>query len=184
MQNRPFTVDQPASRVLVGKNSFAGGGSGAPPRGSAERPVSFSEAFSSITNAAAPPAAPSASSSQADSTASSAHGHSKIQVSTRQKGNPVLKQIQNVGWEYASIKPDFILGPSACALYISLRYHLLHPEYLSRRIVEVKNGFRLTLIIAQVDLDDNEKPLLEVNTMALYNSCTLLLSWSVAEAAR
>ncbi len=34
--------------------------------------------------------------------------------------------------------PDYILGNGTAALYISVRYHLLHPEYLYFRIRELQ----------------------------------------------
>nr|PNR38072.1 hypothetical protein PHYPA_021183 [Physcomitrium patens] len=41
-----------------------------------------------------------------------------------------LKYIRTVRWVYGNIVPDYLLGQSTCALYISLSYHLLHPDYL------------------------------------------------------
>ena len=35
-----------------------------------------------------------------------------------QKGNPVLKHIRNVRWLFGDIVPDYLLGQSACALYL------------------------------------------------------------------
>ena len=34
--------------------------------------------------------------------------------------------------------PDYILGNGTAALYISVRYHLLHPDYLFFRIRELQ----------------------------------------------
>jgi DNA repair protein Rad10 len=81
-----------------------------------------------------------------------------ILVSRRQEGNPVLRHVRNVRWQvlsvscasmrtadsralpqYADIVPDYILGNGTAALYISLRYHLLKPEYLFHRIRELRS---------------------------------------------
>jgi len=35
-----------------------------------------------------------------------------------QKGNPVLKYIRNVPWEFGDIIPDYQLGQTSCALYL------------------------------------------------------------------
>ncbi len=34
--------------------------------------------------------------------------------------------------------PDYILGNGVAALYLSVRYHLLHPDYLHFRIRELQ----------------------------------------------
>lgn len=44
-----------------------------------------------------------------------------------QRGNPVLKYIRNVKWEYSQdIVPDYVMG-STCALFISVKFHFRHP---------------------------------------------------------
>ena len=48
-----------------------------------------------------------------------------IMVSKRQEGNPVLKHIRNVRWQYADIVPDYQMGQQTCALFLSLRWSLL-----------------------------------------------------------
>ena len=55
-------------------------------------------------------------------------------MSNRQKGNPLLRHITNVAWHYdAKLKADYDMGGGACALYLSLKYHLLHPKYAEER---------------------------------------------------
>jgi DNA excision repair protein ERCC-1 len=108
-----------------------------------------------------------------------------IQVKESQKGNPVLHCIRNVQWEYNSgIVPDFVLGGSTCALFVSVRYHMLHPRYIDRRMKEVGRNFRLRIVLCQVDTDDNVQALLELNKFCFSASFTLLLAWSPREAGR
>ena len=45
---------------------------------------------------------------------------SAVLVSKRQEGNPLLKFMRNVRWQWADIVPDYQMGP-ACALFLSLR---------------------------------------------------------------
>lgn len=45
-----------------------------------------------------------------------------IIVSKRQMGNPVLKFIRNVRWQFGEIAPDYVVGQNACVLFLSLRY--------------------------------------------------------------
>ncbi|XP_046933794.1 DNA excision repair protein ERCC-1 isoform X2 [Lynx rufus] len=43
---------------------------------------------------------------------------SSIIVSPRQRGNPVLKFVRNVPWEFGDVLPDYVLGQSTCALFL------------------------------------------------------------------
>lgn len=43
---------------------------------------------------------------------------STIQVSPRQKGNPVLASIKSLPWEYSDIPADYVLGVTTCALFL------------------------------------------------------------------
>uniref|UniRef100_A0A6I8N5H6 ERCC1-like central domain-containing protein n=1 Tax=Ornithorhynchus anatinus TaxID=9258 RepID=A0A6I8N5H6_ORNAN len=43
---------------------------------------------------------------------------SSIIVSPRQRGNPVLKYVRNVPWQFGDILPDYVLGQSTCALFL------------------------------------------------------------------
>ncbi|XP_021817469.1 DNA excision repair protein ERCC-1 isoform X2 [Prunus avium] len=118
------------------------------------------------------------------SSSSPAQRRNAIIVSHRQKGNPLLKHIRNVRWEFADIVCDYLLGQSSCALYISLRYHLLHPDYLYYRIRELQKNFKLRVVLCHIDVEDVVKPLLEVTKTALLHECTLLCGWSLEECGR
>ncbi|XP_050221661.1 DNA excision repair protein ERCC-1 isoform X1 [Mercurialis annua] len=107
-----------------------------------------------------------------------------IIVSHRQKGNPLLKHIRNVRWAFADIVCDYMLGQNSCALYLSLRYHLLHPDYLYYRIRELQKNYKLRIVLCHVDVEDVVKPLLEVTKTALLHDCTLLCAWSLEECGR
>jgi hypothetical protein len=59
-----------------------------------------------------------------------------------------------VRWEFAEIIPDFMVGASACCLFLSLRYHLLHPDYVYNRIRQLTPAsFRLKVVLCHVDVD-------------------------------
>ena len=52
---------------------------------------------------------------------------SSLQVHEVQRGNPVLKYIRNVKWEYSQdIVPDYVMA-STCALFVSVKFHFRHP---------------------------------------------------------
>lgn len=154
---------------------------------------SFSEAFSFVKNTEFyTPPQPQSSNEQGTASNSSGNiaqatvtqGRNAIIVSRRQQGNPILKHIRNVRWAFGDIVPDYLLGQNTCALYLSLRYHLLHPDYIYYRIRELQKGFKLRVVLCHVDLEDVIKPLHEVTRTALLHDCTLLCGWSVEECAR
>nr|XP_055107152.1 DNA excision repair protein ERCC-1 isoform X7 [Symphalangus syndactylus] len=75
-----------------------------------------------------------------------------IIVSPRQRGNPVLKFVRNVPWEFGDVIPDYVLGQSTCALFLSLRYHNLHPDYIHGRLQSLGKNFALRVLLVQVDV--------------------------------
>ncbi|XP_009475439.1 PREDICTED: cleft lip and palate transmembrane protein 1, partial [Nipponia nippon] len=69
-----------------------------------------------------------------------------------QRGNPVLKFVRNVPWEFGDIVPDYVLGQSTCALFLSLRYHHLNPGYIHDRLRHLGRSYGLQLLLLQVDV--------------------------------
>eukprot|EP00965_Chrysotila_dentata_P196253 6177467-Pleurochrysis_carterae.AAC.4 len=67
-------------------------------------------------------------------------------VSSRQRGNPVLKAIRNVQWQFGETSADYLVPDTACALFLSLRYHLLHPNYLICRLREMQHHNLLRMV--------------------------------------
>lgn len=111
-------------------------------------------------------------------------GPSSIIVSPRQKGNPLLNGIKQVPWEYGDIVPDYILGVTTCALFLSLKYHRLHPEYIYTRIKQLQGKYSLRVILVMVDIENHEDPLKELSKTSLINNVTLVLCWSSLEGGR
>ncbi|XP_050886231.1 DNA excision repair protein ERCC-1 isoform X3 [Lathyrus oleraceus] len=94
-----------------------------------------------------------------------------ILVSNRQKGNPLLKYIRNVRWTFADVVCDFLLSQTSCALYLSLRYHLLHPDYLYYRIRELQKNFKLRVVLCHVDVPRGMWPLLRDHKSLRKQTC-------------
>eukprot|EP00252_Welwitschia_mirabilis_P008535 TRINITY_DN20440_c0_g1_i1.p1 TRINITY_DN20440_c0_g1~~TRINITY_DN20440_c0_g1_i1.p1 ORF type:complete len:408 (+),score=86.50 TRINITY_DN20440_c0_g1_i1:193-1416(+) len=164
--------------------------SGAPSSSSAS---TFSQAFSFVKQTefytsppavSQPPDPPSSSHRGNVQFSSMSQGQNGIIVSRRQQGNPLLKHVRNVRWTFGDILPDYLLGANTCALYISLRYHLLHPDYIYYRIRELQRNYRLRIVLCHVDVEDVVKPLHEVTRTAVFHDCTLLCGWSLQECAR
>ncbi|KAI2609905.1 restriction endonuclease type II-like protein [Hypoxylon fragiforme] len=109
---------------------------------------------------------------------------SSILVSPRQKGNPVLASLRSVAWEYSDIPADYGLGQTTCALFLSLKYHRLHPEYVYTRIRNLQGKYILRILLTMVDIPNHEDSLRELSKTSLINNVTIILCWSAAEAAR
>uniref|UniRef100_A0A8C6W9K8 DNA excision repair protein ERCC-1 n=1 Tax=Nannospalax galili TaxID=1026970 RepID=A0A8C6W9K8_NANGA len=104
-----------------------------------------------------------------------------ILVSPRQRGNPVLKFVRNVPWEFGEVIPDYVLGQSTCALFLSLRYHHLHPDYIHERLQSLGKTFALRVLLVQVDVKDPQHALKELAKMCILADCTLILAWRVSK---
>ncbi|KAG5930195.1 hypothetical protein E4U53_002289 [Claviceps sorghi] len=111
-------------------------------------------------------------------------GGSTILVSPRQRGNPVLTAIRSMPWEYSDIPADFVLGLTTCALFLSLKYHRLHPEYIYTRIRNLQGKYELRILLTMVDIANHEDSLRELSKTSLVNNVTIILCWSAAEAGR
>ena len=110
-------------------------------------------------------------------------GPASILVSTRQKGNPILSHIKLLPWEYADIPADYVIGATTCALFLSLKYHRLHPEYIYSRIRLLAGKYNLRLLLIMVDIPNHEDSLKELSKTSIINNLTLMLCWSAPEAA-
>ncbi|MCJ1357714.1 MAG: ssDNA endonuclease and repair protein rad10 [Icmadophila ericetorum] len=107
---------------------------------------------------------------------------SSILVSPRQKGNPILNNIRSQPWEYSDIPADYVLGATTCALFLSLKYHRLHPEYIYSRIRALQHKYNLRILLTMVDIQNHEESLKELSKTSMVNNLTLILCWSAAEA--
>jgi DNA excision repair protein ERCC-1 len=107
-----------------------------------------------------------------------------ILVSPRQKGNPVLTHIRGLPWEYADTPADYVLGATTCALFLSLKYHKLHPEYVFGRISGLQGRYDLRILLVLVDIDAHEESLRVLSKTSLVNNVTVILCWSAQEAGR
>lgn len=111
-------------------------------------------------------------------------GPSAILVSTRQKGNPILNHVKSLPWEYSDIPCDYVLGATTCALFLSLKYHRLHPEYVYGRIRQLGKLYNLRILLTMVDIENHEQALQELSKTSMINNLTLILAWSAQEAGR
>jgi len=142
----------------------------------------------SVGNNTAPAAAVSSS---AESTSSSdkpaalpTPSSNALIVSTRQRGNPLLKHVRNVTWAFGDIVADYQMAPSRCALFLSLRYHALNPTYIHERLKQLGHTYELRVLLVQIDVKETQHALKELASICMLSDCTLLVAWSAEAAAR
>ncbi|KAI0031011.1 restriction endonuclease type II-like protein, partial [Vararia minispora EC-137] len=103
-------------------------------------------------------------------------------INTRQRLNPVVELIRNVGKEYGEIPADFQVGKTTGVLFLSLRYHRLHPEYIHTRIEGIKGSYNLRVLLLMCDVTDHQDPIRELTKMCIINDITVIVAWSADEA--
>ncbi|KAG0033876.1 ssDNA endonuclease and repair protein rad10 [Podila clonocystis] len=109
---------------------------------------------------------------------------STIVVRASQRGNPLLQFIRNVPYEYGDIVPDYAVGLTSCILFLSIRYHRLHPEYIFSRIADLGKSYVLRVILILVDVDSHQQAIRELTRVGMVNDLTVICAWSNEEAAR
>ena len=108
-----------------------------------------------------------------------------IQVNSRQRGNPILKSVRSVPWEFSdTIAPDYVLGPRACAVFLSVRYHTLNPNYIHDRLKDLGQGFEMRVLLVQVDVREPHHALKQLMRISILADLTLMLAWSAEEAGK
>ncbi|KAN0091069.1 Restriction endonuclease type II-like protein [Tylopilus felleus] len=105
-----------------------------------------------------------------------------IIVNPNQRLNPVLECIRNVGKEFGDIVPDFQVGRTTCILFLSLRYHRLHPEYIHTRIEKLGHSFNLRILLIMCDVTEHQELIRELTKVCLINNLTVIVAWSNEEA--
>ncbi|KAG9324675.1 hypothetical protein KVV02_000352 [Mortierella alpina] len=109
---------------------------------------------------------------------------STIVVKPSQRGNPLLQSIRNVPYEFGEIIPDFQVGLTSCIVFLSIRYHRLHPEYIFSRIAALGKTFVLRVLLVLVDVETHQQAIRELTRVAMVNDLTMVCAWSNEEAAR
>ncbi|CAF1196146.1 unnamed protein product [Adineta steineri] len=112
---------------------------------------------------------------------------SSLLVHSRQRGNPLLKHFRQVKWEYSDMilgGADYSMSRSSCALFLSLRYHTLNPNYIYDRLKANKLPYQLKILLIQCDTTDPSQSLKELARLCILYDLTLLVSWTDEESAR
>ncbi|XP_029659299.1 DNA excision repair protein ERCC-1 [Formica exsecta] len=107
-----------------------------------------------------------------------------VLVSPKQKGNPLLKFINNVPWEHSDIVPDYVMGKTTCALFLSIRYHQLNPDYIHERLKLLGNAYNLRVLLVQIDVADPHHALKHLTRISILADMTIMLAWSAEDAGK
>ena len=107
-----------------------------------------------------------------------------ILVDRGQEKNPLLKYIYNVPWKFEDIPCDYQVGKTTGVLFLSLRFHRLHPNYIYERIKEIENKFVLRIALILVDIKDPDNNVKELTRVSFLLNVTVVLAWNYEEAAK
>ncbi|KAK0485895.1 restriction endonuclease type II-like protein [Armillaria novae-zelandiae] len=114
-----------------------------------------------------------------------------------QRGNPILECIRNVGKEYGDIVADYQVGKTTGVLFLSLKYHRLHPEYVHTRIEKLGHSYNLRILLILSDIasissydSEHKEPIRELTKArptfrqqtCLINNITIIVAFSFEEA--
>lgn len=121
--------------------------------------------------------------------------YSSIQVSNSQKGNPLLSSslMKSFPWSYnGQILSDYYINPLIQILFLSLKYHKLHPEYIWTRLKKLNRGSTiigttnddrvLRILLVVVDVDSHQEILRKLQDICIKHDLSLVLAWSFEEA--
>ncbi|RUS14446.1 restriction endonuclease type II-like protein [Endogone sp. FLAS-F59071] len=111
-------------------------------------------------------------------------GANAVIVNGNQRGNPMLDMIRFVPWEFGNINADYQLAPTTGMLFLSLKYHRLHPEYIYERTQSLAGAYTLRLLMVMVDIDNHQDSLREITKMAIISKWTLICAFSREEVAK
>lgn len=110
-----------------------------------------------------------------------------ILVSRSQTGNPLLEHLTFYETSPLLRDVDYQLSPSCAVLFLSTKYHQLHPEYISTRLQKVRHARfepgNTIIVLLLIDTENFQAPLVELNKFAIRNSLTLLVAHSNIEGA-
>ncbi|XP_053978090.1 DNA excision repair protein ERCC-1 [Hylaeus volcanicus] len=118
------------------------------------------------------------------SKASDSSKFNTLLVNLKQKGNPLLKSLSNIPWEFSEIVPDYVMGKTSCALFLSIRYHQLNPDYIHERLKALGNMYNLRVLLVQVDVADPHHALKHLTRVCILADLTLMLAWSAEDAGK
>ncbi|CAI4035391.1 hypothetical protein SMKI_13G0390 [Saccharomyces mikatae IFO 1815] len=111
-----------------------------------------------------------------------------VLVNTTQKENPLLNHLKSTNWRYISstginkIFYDYLVRGRS-VLFLTLTYHKLYVDYISRRMQPLSKNENNILIFI-VDDSNSEDTLNDITKLCMFNGFTLLLAFNFEQAAK
>ncbi|WWC91020.1 uncharacterized protein L201_005960 [Kwoniella dendrophila CBS 6074] len=177
-QNQPPQVNSPSSKHVASGSSLRNASGGQPPIPSLPGPSSIANNGSNPTTNTNVSGQTGPSTRPINRPAASKNS---IIYNSVQRRNPVLGSIKNVGVEIGDIVADYQVGAHNGVLFLSLKYHRLHPEYIHQRIEKMKGSYNLRIILVLCDVNEHQQSLREINKIAIINEYTIFIAWSNEE---
>lgn len=76
------------------------------------------------------------------------------------------------------------MGTGVCALFLSLRYHQLNPDYIHGRLKLLGSSYQLRVLLVQIDVSEPNHILKHLTRISILADLTLMLAWNNEDAAR
>ncbi|XP_064117115.1 DNA excision repair protein ERCC-1-like [Macrobrachium nipponense] len=76
------------------------------------------------------------------------------------------------------------MGATTCALFLSLRYHNLNPNYIHDRLKQLGHQYELRVLLILVDVKDPHHELKHLTKICVMADMTMMLAWDQEEAGR
>ena len=112
-------------------------------------------------------------------------GSGALLVNSKQRGNPILKHVRNVPWNFSeTLVPDYCMSRNSCAFYLSMKYHLLNPTYIHQRIKELGKAYDLRVLLVFVDVKEPRHCIKELEKISIHTNLTMILCWNSEEVGR
>lgn len=109
-------------------------------------------------------------------------GQIKLIVSKRQENNPLLKYVRNIAYEWSeNLRADFLCGAGCGVLYLTLKWHKLHPAYLETRCNDL-NAFTVKILLVLSNVEEPSFLLRDLNIACYRWKWTMIVAYSVEEA--
>lgn len=108
-----------------------------------------------------------------------------ITISNLQEKNPLIKILETakINWTDNTVC-DYSISTQIGVLFLSLKYHRSHPEYLLGRVSKFKGSFKSRVLLLVVDGKGPDKAISKLNTFCIDNNLNLILAFDYEEAGR
>ena len=121
-----------------------------------------------------------------------------VLVNTTQKENPLLDYLKNTSWRFVSSTSNSRPGTSKkpaydylirnrSVLFLTLSYHKLYADYISRRMLQLRqnnDNILIFVIDGKEKAGGTEEAVNEITRLCMFNGFTLLVAFSFEQAAK